>query len=174
MRIVSFIALMVFAMSGFACDEKCKREKAELEAGIEFPNHVTWKLCEDTAYYFMTSTLKQLDRYKDTRLPTANQVSLRNIKRLVNEQRQWLTECDEYMQLTDNGRIFKEADTTDTIFAAMDNLTEQLDAGMRSAVNATDVVGDPNGLKQEQFNKLLQLVEDHIRILQLRGQFVKR
>lgn len=168
-RILLAIALLALAQTGLACDEACKRAKAEAANNIKFGSHLSVKSCKSTATDFLIQTRRSLQTYRDKQLPTVHRGGARNIRSFIAQRKDWLLECDKYLELTDQGRVFRDKDTTDKIINSMTAVSDELHKIMRRPKNpaeSKDLVAAPAGLK---FDELFQLMDEHYLDLQKRG-----
>lgn len=166
---------LVFLVSApvFACDEVCKREAAMEEHGETFPSYLTSDYCKDTSITFLLDARESLQSYKDENLPTGHKGGMRNIRNFLQQRKQWLLECDNYLQLTDQGRVFRDEATTQRIVDAIDAVAEELDrligVGRAIRLHESQVVG-----AQQRLENLFTAIDNHRTELQLRGQLVIR
>lgn len=168
-RILLAIALLALAQGSLACDEACKRAKAEETNNIKFGSYLNAKYCKTTAVDFLIQTRRALQTYRDKQLPTAHRGGARNIRSYIAQRKDWLLECDKYLELTDQGRIFRDKSTTDSIINSMTGLRSELHKIMLRKPNPDenkDLVIAPTELK---FDELFQLMDDHYLDLQKRG-----
>ncbi len=163
---------LVLASTVYGCDEVCLKEKAETKHKIEFPGYLTWKHCDDTRMTFMSSSINSLDNYKTNHFDTRYKGGMRNIKNFVLQRKEWLMECDNYMQLTKRGRIFDDA--TKDIFTAMDSVAKELDDLIAGVTYSSEVGQDSKAVMTERFDKLIKLVDDHKQLMHYKGRYVTR
>lgn len=177
MKKYAFIAILFTAMSSqlvFACDESCAREKAQITQKVEFPSYLTWKFCENTAADFMTSAVNSLKSYQSKHLSTTYKGPMKNIRNFVNQRKEWLLECDGYLQATDKGRIFTDDKTTKAIFASMDTVSNELNALISGVTYSNDDGSGDNAVINDKFNTLFTRIDNHKNLLHLRGKLVVR
>jgi hypothetical protein len=172
-KLLSLFVLMVLGIPAFGCDEACLRDRATVTNNVEFPNYLTWKFCEDTKQSFMQGDIASLENYRHQRLNTEHKNRMRNIQNFVVQRKEWLMECDKYMELTERGRIFRDETTTTKIFQAMDAVSTEL----ASVLGGTTYTGEgtassENAIIGGKFDHLFKLVDDHKTMLMLKGQFV--
>ncbi len=168
-RILLALALLALAQTSLACDEACKRAKAEEANNIKFGAHLSAKYCKTTATDFLIQTRRALQTYRDKQLPTAHRGGARNIRSFISQRKDWLVECDKYLELTEQGRVFRDKETTDKIITSMTNLNNELHKIMMRPKNpdeSKELVVSPAGMK---FDELFQLMDDHYLDLQKRG-----
>ena len=170
------IVLLLMALAGSqvnACDEDCKRKQAMEQHNVEFPSYLNAKFCETTSVDFLLRDYASLEKYRDDRLPTGHKGGMNNIRKMLEQRKEWLTECDDYLRLTEQGRVFYNAETTQTVFAAIDKVTTELNA---LVYNGSQEVIVTNGLDiaEQDFDKMLTVLDQHKTNLQLRGQLVIR
>ncbi|PCK07409.1 MAG: hypothetical protein COA42_14455 [Alteromonadaceae bacterium] len=177
MKKYAFIAILFTAMSSqftFACDESCAREKAQTEHNAKFPSYLTWKFCENTATDFMTSAVNSLKSYQNKHLSTKYKGPMKNIRNFVNQRKEWLLECDGYLQATSKGRIFTDDKTTKAIFASMDTISGELKALIAGSTYTSDDGSNDNSVINDKFEALFTRVDNHKNLLHLRGKLVVR
>ena len=170
------IALMLLALAGSqanACDEDCKRKQAMEKHNVVFPSYLNAKFCETTSVDFLLRDYVSLETYRNERLPTGHKGGMNNIRKMLEQRKEWLTECDDYLRLTGQGRVFYNAETTKTVFAAIDKVTTELNS---LVYNGSQEVIVTNGvdIAEQDFDKMLGVLDQHKTNLQLRGQLVIR
>lgn len=173
LSLVALTLLTLTATQASACDEQCKRERAMAQHNVDFPSYLTAKFCETTSVDFLLRDYQSFAKYRNNRLMTGHKGGLNNIRKMLDQRKEWLIECDDYLRLTEQGRIFYDAQTTKTIFAAMDKLSEQLNS---LVYNGSKNVIVTNGLDvaEQDFDNLLGLLDQHKTDLQLRGKLIIR
>ena len=172
--ILSFtlLGLIIVCQSAFSCDEKCIKKKAEATHNIELPKYLSWKYCEGIALDFMTSTIRSLENYRSNHFNTKYKGPLRNTRNYLVQRREWLKECDSYMQMTKNIRIFSDDETTKQIFASIDRISGEFGALIQGATYASD--NEAKQIMDQKINTLFKLVEDHKTMMHLKGRYVFR
>lgn len=168
-KILLIITLLSLSQFGFACDEACKRAKAETTNNVKFASYLNAKYCQSTGMDFLLQGRKSLQAYRDKQLPTAHRGGAKNIRNFILQRKDWLQECDKYLELTEQGRIFRDKDSTDKIITAMTGTAEALEKIMKRPkveVESLDVVTAPAAQK---FDDLFKLVDAHYLELQRRG-----
>lgn len=168
-KILLIITLLSLSQFGFACDEACKRAKAETTNNVKFASYLNAKYCQSTGMDFLLQGRKSLQAYRDKQLPTAHRGGAKNIRNFILQRKDWLQECDKYLELTEQGRIFRDKDSTDKIITAMAGTAEALEKIMKRPkveVENLDVVTAPAAQK---FDDLFKLVDAHYLELQRRG-----
>ncbi|ACR13384.1 hypothetical protein [Teredinibacter turnerae] len=165
--ICSLIPFVSFAES---CNEQCKREKAEAKRTEKFPSYLSWKFCEDTRFDFMTTAVASLDKYRTHHFDTRYKGGMRNIKGFVEQRKEWLQECDDYLASTRDERIFEDEKTTNAIFSAMDDISTEMNELLAGAQNTQD----SSQVINSRFETLLKRVDDHKTLMLLKGRFVTR
>jgi len=171
MKKFSFVLFfMLFSPLAFACDETCLREKVMTEHQVKFPSYLDSKYCRTTSVDFLIGARRSLQQYFDERLNTAHRGGMKNIRHFLDQRKEWLQECDQYLNLTDQGRVFRTKETTEQIFASMDSLSTELERLMKIRRTAEeDALGLTAGARQ-MFQVLFKQLDDHRTDLQLRGQ----
>lgn len=168
------LSLIFFACTpAMACDENCKREAAMTEHGVKFPSYLTANYCQDTSIDFLLKARDSLQSYKNDNLPTGHKGGMRNISRFLQQRKQWLAECDNYLQLTAQGRVFRDEKTTQRIIEAIDAVSKELDkligTGTTIRLPESQVAG-----ASQRLDLLFNAIDSHRTDLQLRGQLVIR
>lgn len=168
-KLLLAIALFSISQFSFSCDETCKRTKAEAANNIKFASYLNSKYCTSTGVDFLIQGRKSLQSYKDKQLPTAHRGGAKNIRNFILQRKDWLQECDNYLQLTEQGRVFRDKDSTDKIIAAMSGTADELEKIMKrpqAAVESLELVTAPAATK---FDDLFKLVDAQYLELQRRG-----
>lgn len=163
------VCVFLLPALAWACDEECRRDKAMAEHNVTFPSYLNASYCKTTSVDFLIGARRSLQSYYDERLNSAHRGGARNIRNFLEQRKEWLQECDKYLSLTQQGRVFRTKDTSDTIFAAMTSLSSELEQliGIRRTANedglelTTDV--------RARFDELFKLIDSHRTDLQLRG-----
>lgn len=178
MKIMNIIASLTIAIAAcvssaaFACeDEQCLREKAQEKHNVKFPSYLTFKYCEGIAMDFMTSSMRSLDNYRSNHLDSKYKGPLKNTKNYLVQREEWLKECDDYLRMTKNIRIFNDDKTTKQIFASIDKVQAEFDALISGVQYAGE---DQFAVINDHFDKMFQLVEDHKHLMHLKGRYVVR
>jgi hypothetical protein len=175
-KLASIIAILASTlMSGaYGCDEQCLKEQAETLNNKEFPSYLTWAYCDDIRMEFMTTTMRSLESYKEKNLNPKFKGGLRNTKNFIDQRKEWLQECDQYLSMTKKKRIFEDDKATDEIFGAMDSVTKEL-AGLIAGVRYDSAVGDDSStVTRDKFDRLFKTVDDHKTLMHLKGKYVFR
>ncbi|WP_041522610.1 hypothetical protein [Gilvimarinus agarilyticus] len=167
------VLLALFGNQVNACDEDCKRQQAMDQHNVEFPSYLNAKFCETTSVDFLLRDYASLEKYRNERLPTGHKGGMNNIRKMLEQRKEWLIECDDYLRLTEQGRVFYNAETTKSIFAAIDKVTAELNG---LVYNGSQDVIVSNGLDiaEQDFDQMLSTLDQHKTNLQLRGQLVIR
>jgi|GEM_PF-571982 len=169
---ICLAAIGTFSLSASACDESCRKEKAQARYGEKFPSYLSRAYCEEIKIEFMTSTLSSLQSYRDTRLDVKRKRGMNNTRSFIDQRKAWLQECDNYLTKTDHGRIFKDDKTTVSIFNAMDSVSRELSSLVKGVTYSFDHGQDSTVMATEKFDHLFELVDNHKTLLLLKGQFV--
>ena len=172
--VIGFIVILMISMPAFSCDEACRKEKASAKHDIKFPSYLTWKYCESTKNQFMTSGVRSLRLYRDTRMSPNRKRGMKTTKTFVDQRKERLLECDQYMKLTGKGRIFEEEETTEEVFAALESVSKELDSLVSGVTYVLNPGEDTTTVASKKFDRLFKLVDTHKTMLQLKGQFVSR
>tara|TARA_R100000656_G_scaffold11635_1_gene12250 strand:+ start:413 stop:931 length:519 start_codon:yes stop_codon:yes gene_type:complete len=168
-KILLIIALLSLSQVSFSCDEACKRTKAETANNVKFASYLNAKYCKSTGLDFLMQGRRSLQSYRDKQLPTAHRGGAKNIRNFISQRKDWLQECDNYLELTEQGRIFRDKETTEKIIAAMTGTAEELHKIMRrpkSEIESLEMVIAPAAAK---FDELFKLIDAHYLELQRRG-----
>lgn len=169
-KIILLLHLILIAPMAFACDESCMREKAMAESGIKFPSYLDSKYCKTTSVDFLVNSRKSLQKYRDERLGSGHRGGIRNIRNFIEQRKEWLLECDTYLELIGNGRVFRNKTTTDEIFTAIKSLSAELNTLVYRPKNTTEDTQQITELAGQKFDLLFKLMDAHRTDLQLRGQ----
>ncbi|SMF58080.1 hypothetical protein SAMN02745866_03749 [Alteromonadaceae bacterium Bs31] len=169
---IGTIVSLVLASTVYGCDEECLKEKAETKNNISFPSYLTWEYCDNTRMDFMTSSIDSLENYKTNHFDTRYKGGMRNIKNYVIQRKEWLQECDQYMQLTNHGRVFDDA--TKDIFSAMDAVIKELDDLIAGVTYSSETGQDSKAIMAERFDGMFKLVDDHKQLMHYKGRYVTR
>lgn len=167
----SLMLFLLLCMSplAYSCDESCLRDKAQTKHGIKFPSYLDNNYCRNTSVDFLVSARKSLQQYRDERLPEAHRGGIRNIRNFLEQRKEWLQECDNYLNLTDQGRVFRNKETGDKIFASITSLSDELQRLVGTPRTTNE---DPNTLTElarEKFELMFKQIDSHRTDLQLRG-----
>lgn len=171
-KLLGFTLLLVLAFPALACDEACQRDRASVTHKVEFPGYLSWKFCEDTRMAFVESDISSLEKYRKNRLDTKYKGSMRNIKNFIEQRKSWLAECDDYMNKTNRGRIFKDEATTQLLFSSMEAVSGELEKAIKGVTYVSNGDQDENAIIASKFDQLFKLVDDHKAVMMLKGQFV--
>lgn len=166
------LLLSVLSQTAIACDEECLRDKAQATHDVTFPKYLTWKYCEGIARDFITSSMRSLDNYRENHFDTKYKGPLKNTRSYLEARKDWLLECDNYMKLTKNVRVFNDDDTTEKIFASIDQLNNEFTALINGATYSNE--DDAKAVMDENVDELLQIVDDHKTMMHLKGRYVFR
>jgi len=173
MRKFLFLLIPFLSVTAFACDENCKRDAAMAEHDVRFPSYLTASYCRDTSVDFLLRARDSLSSYQEKNLPTGHKGGMRNIRTFLQQRKQWLEECDQYLSLTGQGRVFRDEATTQQILDAIDAVSSELERLMGSGtgvrVPQSQVAGADHRLEL-----LFSAMDNHRTELQLRGQLVIR
>lgn len=173
MRKALFLLTLLLSATAFACDETCKRDAAMAEHGIRFPSYLTASYCRDTSVDFLIRARDSLANYQEKNLPTGHKGGMRNIRNFLQQRKQWLEECDQYLSLTSQGRVFRDEATTQSIIEAITSVSNELERLMGSGtgvrVPQSQIAGADHRLEL-----LFDTMDNHRTELQLRGQLVIR
>lgn len=173
MKKLTPLLLLFFCLPALACDEECKRNAAMEEHDVEFPGYLNAGYCQDTSVDFLLRARESLQKYRDGKLETGHKGGIRNIRNFLQQRKQWLLECDNYLQLTGQGRVFKNAETTERIVSTIESVSRELDRLM-SVGSGVHVPVNQLGGATARFDQLFMVVDTHRTDLQLRGQLVIR
>lgn len=165
------LIIMMISLSPFttACDEACKRAKAETANNVKFASYLNAKYCKSTGIDFLLQGRKSLQAYRDKQLPTAHRGGAKNIRNFILQRKDWLQECDNYLQLTEQGRIFRDKENTDKIITAMNTTAAELEKIMKRPRVEAENLELVTAPAAQKFDELFKLVDGHYLELQRRG-----
>src|SRR5690554_602770 len=172
-RIGLLSLLLLLGSNALACDETCKREQAMAQHGVSFPSYLTADFCKTTSTDFLLRDTKSLEKYRSGHLLSGHKGGMNNIRTMLEQRKEWLAECDEYLRLTEQGRVFRNQQTTETIFASMDRVSKELNDLIYNGDRSVTVTSGID-IAEQHFDTLFDLLERHKTDLQLRGQLVIR
>jgi hypothetical protein len=167
--LICTLFFLTLSNASFACDEDCKRTQAEATNKVKFASYLNAKYCKSTAQDFILRGTKSLRTYREKQLATAHRGGAKNIRNFVTQRKEWLAECDNYLLLTDQGRIFRDKTTTDNILNSLDIIAKELSKIiLRTPTEGEDLylISTPAG---EKLDILFKQVDDHYLELQRRG-----
>jgi hypothetical protein len=164
------LLITVLAPTALACNETCMRDKAMAENSITFPSYLDSKYCKTTSVDFLVGTRRSLQKYYDERLNSAHRGGIRNIRSFIEQRKEWLLECDNYLILTTQGRVFSTKNATDQIFGSMASLSDELQRLVSIRKTAGENAYELTASARLKFEQMFKLVDDHRTDLQLRGQ----
>ncbi len=118
---------------------------------------------------FLIQGKKSLQTYREKQLPTAHRGGAKNIRNFVLQRKDWLQECDKYLQLTEQGRVFRDKESTDKIIGAMTATADELEKIMKRPKNDAEVLDLVIAPAGQKFDDLFKLVDGHYLELQRRG-----
>lgn len=168
-KILLTIALFSLAQIGFACDEACKREQVEAAKSVKFPSYVNQKYCQSTTEDFLLRARKSLQQYRDNQLSTGHRGGAKNIRNFILQRRDWLQECETYMEAMDMGYVFRQKDTTDKIFGSMTTVADSLYKMMMRPKNPNESLDLVTAPVAQNFDNMFKLIDQHFLELQKRG-----
>lgn len=169
-QLVLTLLLGFIAPAAFSCDETCQRDKAMAEHKVIFPSYLDSKYCKTTSVDFLVGARKSLQKYFDERLNSAHRGGIRNIRNFIEQRKEWLQECDNYLALTNQGRTFRTKETTEQIFAAMSSLSDELERLVKLPRTPNEDGYALTENARQGFEQMFKLVDGHRTDLQLRGQ----
>lgn len=171
-KLLGFIALLVLAFPALGCDEACQRDRVADSQNVTFPGYLSWQFCEDTKATFIESDVPSLENYRESQLDTRHKGGMNNIKKFIEQRKEWLLECDNYMTLTNYGRIFKDDESTETLFASLDSVAKELDRAIKGVTYVANDEQDANLIIGSKFSRLFTVVDNHKAVMMRQGQFV--
>jgi hypothetical protein len=101
---------------------------------------------------------------------TGHRGGIRNIRNFIEQRKEWLMECDTYLDLTKQGRVFRNKATTDNILTAINSLSTELNTLVYRPKNAAEDTLQVTELAGQKFDLMFKLLDAHRTDLQLRGQ----
>ena len=167
--LICTLFLLTLSNVSIACDEDCKRTEAEVTNNVKFASYLNAKYCKSTAQDFILRGTKSLRAYREKQLATAHRGGAKNIRNFIIQRKDWLSECDSYLLLTDQDRIFRNKATTESILNTLDAVAKELNKiMMRTPAAGEDLIliSTPAG---QQLDILFKQVDDHYLELQRRG-----
>jgi len=168
--IISMVALLMFSMSSFACDEECRKQAAAKKHGVRFASYLNTKYCDDIKSEFMSIAINSLQRYRDTRLSDQRQYGMKTTRHFIDQRRDWMQECENYLSLSEGENLFYEKKTTKNIFLALTRISAEMKALLDGVTYSNEGELGNNAQVAEKFDVLFQLVDTHKTLMQLRGQ----
>lgn len=168
------VVASLFLSNAYGCDEKCQKEQAEQKNNIDFPGYVTWSYCDDIRMEFMTTTLGSVGNYVEKNFDMRYKGGLRNTRNYLAERKEWLQECDQYLQMTGKGHIFESEKTTKQIYTAIDTLTKEFDDLLAGITYSAENGEDSGTILQEKYQTLFKTVDNHKTLMHLKGKYVVR
>jgi|MDSY01.1.fsa_nt_gb hypothetical protein len=175
-KIIFAIALLILTAPTFACDETCKRQQAEQKTGEKLAGYLSWQFCDETKESFLTLAMPSLEKYNEQNNNgmtegTRRKAAMRNTRIYINNQKDWLAECDHYLEVTHKGHIFKDKKTTKKIFGDMESVSSELLAQMKGAIYTDGNTGldTSNQVSAEKFEALFTSIRMHVDKANLRG-----
>jgi len=169
MKILFIFSVLSFSQLGFACDETCKRTKAEAANNVKFASYLNVKYCKSTGNDFLSQGRKSLQTYREKQLPTGHRGGAKNIRNFILQRKDWLQECDTYLQLTEQGRIFRDKQSTDKIMSAMTITADELQKIVKRPQNQIESLELVTAPAAQKFDELFKVVDSHYLELQRRG-----
>lgn len=169
-RLLFTLLLTLIAPAVLACDETCMRDKAMAENNVSFPSYLESKYCKTTTVDFLVGARKSLQKYFDNQLDSAHRGGIRNIRNFIEQRKEWLQECDNYLNLIKRGRVFRTAETTEEIFGVMAVLSNELERLVRLRRTPNEDGFELTAGARQSFQQLFALIDAHRTDLQLRGQ----
>lgn len=168
-KLISLLALCCLPVTAMACDESCLRDEAMKKHNVKFPAYLDSQYCRNTSIDFLLNARKSLQHYHDERLNTAHRGGIRNIRNFLEQRREWLTECDQYLSLTMQGRLFRSKETSDQIFHTIGQVSEELNRliGIPTAANEDSMT--LTEIARQRFEQMFRQLDHHRTDLQLRG-----
>jgi len=165
-----FITLLACAPWTLACDETCKRSQAEADNNIKFASYLNAKYCATTTKGFILQEIKSLKAYREKQLSTGHRGGAKNIRNFITQRKEWLSECDKYLDLTEQGRVFYDKESTDKIIGTMTAVSAELKKIMMRPQNPDEILDVVTAPAAEQFDLLFAQLEEHKLMLQRKGQ----
>lgn len=170
--VLLFAGLAVFTQTALGCDEACLKEKAQQEHSVNFPSYLTWKYCDGLKLDFINIDMESLQSYSSSHFDTKYKGPIKNTIRFLDQRKDWLSECDKYMEVTGKGRVFDDKKTTDLVFGRMESIRKELQ-GIVDGVTYSSANGDETAvIVGEKFNSLFEAVDDHKNLMHLKGRYV--
>ena len=164
------VALLMFSMSSFACDEECRKQAAAKKHGVKFASYLSTSYCDDIKSEFMSIAINSLQRYRDTRLSDQRRYGMKTTRHFINQRQIWMQECDNYLSLSEDENLFYKEKTTRDIFTALAKISAEMDSLLKGVTYSNGSELGNNAHVAEKFDVLFKLVDTHKTMMQLRGQ----
>lgn len=168
-KIFLLLACLCPVLTVFACDETCLREEAMKTHNIKFPSYLDRQYCRTTSIDFLISARNSLQKYHDERLNSAHRGGIRNIRNFLEQRKEWLQECDQYLTLTKQGRVFRTRDTSEQMFQGINRLSDELQRLVGIPTSPGEDSMALTEIARQHFQHLFSQMDSHRTDLQLRG-----
>lgn len=169
LRILFAPLLSFLSFSSSACDDNCKKLEAEAAHKVKFASYLSQKYCQQTSLDFLLKDSKSLKQYSEKQLLTAHRGSANNIKLFLEQRKDWLSECDQYLSLTKQGRIFGNKTQSEKIFASIDATTNELTLLIKRPKSPEESAEEAAASSVQAFNKLFEAITEYQLELQRKG-----
>jgi hypothetical protein len=167
MLFAPFLSLLSFSSS--ACDDNCKKLEAESTHNVKFATYLSSKYCQQTSLDFLLKDSKSLKQYSEKQLLTAHRGSANNIKLFLEQRKDWLQECDKYLSLTKQGRVFGNKTQSEKIFASIDATTNELTLLIKRPKTPDESTEDASASSVKAFHSLFEAITEYQLELQRKG-----
>lgn len=168
------VALLMFSVSSLACDEECRKQAAATKHKVKFASYLSTQYCKDIKSEFLTSAIVSLQRYRDTRLTDSRNYGMKNTRQFIEQRKNWLQECDNYLSLSEGMSLFHEKESSENIFVAMEKVSAELDSLLRGVTYSNASEPGTSSVIADKFDHLFTLVDNHRTLMQLRGQLISK
>ncbi len=138
---------------------------AATTANAEYPSYLNKSYCNDLKKEFMVRVIPSLKNYSEERFSRDKRASLRNTKKYLDKNLDWLQECSEYMSKTQGDWLFKDKKTTKMIFASVKDVSREMGFALDGVLFFDDV--DP---VTREFDALFEVTDNQTTMMQLNGE----
>ena len=171
--IILTCSLLFFGTNtAFACDEACQRETAETQHSVTFPSYLTWEYCDSLKIDFMTIDVRSLESYSTKHFDTKYKGPIKNTIKFLDQRKEWLQECDNYLSLTHRDRIFYDDATTQVVFNQIDKVKKELTSILGGVTYSSSSGDETKLIVSEKFDTLFRSIDDHKNLMHLKGKYV--
>jgi len=137
-----------------------------------YPSFLTNDYCDGLVEQFVDNEMRKLSKYVNENFNPEFTGGIRNTVNFLNQQIEWLNECNSYLLDTEKSYVFYSEKSTDDIFAAMNALAKELQL-VREGVEFPDETGvnNPHPFIKGRFETLANLVDQHHTRMLMKKQF---
>ncbi|MFL0796450.1 MAG: hypothetical protein K6L73_03040 [Cellvibrionaceae bacterium] len=138
---------------------------AATTAKAEFPAYLSKSYCNDLKKEFMVRVIPSLKNYSTERFSRDKRASLRNTKKYLDKNIDWLEECTDFMSKTEGDWLFKDKKTTKMIFASAKDVSREMGFALDGVLFFDDI--DP---VTREFDELFEVTDTQTTMMQLNGE----